>query len=145
MGHQLPNKAVAEPPTQLPPKKFWISFLFHFVFTPFSTGQFWNVPADITPYEGQLLGGKPASSWYTVSITTAGHSRKYSGYIYSLDWEGDSVPCLYVGNNEGGPVSEAAGEESGVIDGSYRDYVVGGPFSEENYVFGIFKEEKCVK
>ena len=54
-------------------------------------------------------------------------------------------PCLYVGNRQAGPIHEIATPElnDGVIENIYDDYRVNNAFSEENYVFGLFDEDRC--
>ena len=48
-------------------------------------------------------------------------------------------PCFYVGNKQAGPIHEVATPNDGVIENIFKDYKVADAFSEENYVFGLFK------
>ena len=109
----------------------------------FYIGQFWNVPVDITPYTGLLTDGTVATGRYIVGITTSGVSRSYTGWLYSITWDTKDGPCLYVGNRQAGDIQEVASPNDGVIESIYKDYRVESAFSEEDYVFRLFQEERC--
>ena len=70
-------------------------------------------------------------------------SRGFPGFIYPLNWQGERQTCLYVGDRQGGSNFNIKGYSDGIIEGTYRDYQVEGPFSERNYTFGLFEEDKC--
>ena len=109
-----------------------------------STGQFWNIPVSVTPYTGLLRDGSQAQGLFTARITTSGATepRIFSGWLYRLTWEFEEGPCLYVGNKQSGPIYEVTPND-GVIAETYKDYQVDSAFSEENYNFGLFSEERC--
>ena len=44
-----------------------------------------------------------------------------------------------MGNRQAGPIHQVATPNDGVIENIFKDYKVPGPFSEENYEFGLFK------
>lgn len=108
-----------------------------------SAGQFWNIPVDISAFEGTLRDGSPATNRYVINITTDSTSRSYTGWLYDLTWEFEEGPCLYVGNRQSGPIYEVRTPNDGVIENIYSDYQVSSAFSEEDYVFGLFDESMC--
>ncbi len=110
----------------------------------FITGQFWNVPVSITPYNGLLYGETPAVSWYIVNITTNGVNRAYGGNLHTTTWDNTEEPCLYVGNRQSGATAEIRDPNDPVIQEIYTSYEVKEPFVEDDdYKFGMFDETKC--
>ena len=108
-------------------------------------GQFWNIPVEVTPFEGQLRGGGQAENRFIVNMSSLAVPRIYTGWLDDRTWESeDGVPCLYVGNIQGGPIYEVTNPNDGVIENRYSDYKVESAFSEENYAFGLFSEDRCV-
>jgi hypothetical protein len=71
--------------------------------------------------------------------------RAYTGWLYDLTWEFKEGPCLYVGNRQSGPIYEVIDPNDGVIENMYKDYRVDSAFSEEDYVFGLFSEDRCAE
>ncbi len=114
------------------------------IFLSFNTGQYWNIPVDVTPYIGQLRSGAPATGRFVLNLTTFGSGpRSFTGWLYDLTWEFDKGPCLYVGDRQGGPIYEVPNPNDWVIAELYTDYLVQSAFSEENYNLGLFSEERC--
>ena len=105
----------------------------------FCIGQFYHRVLGIEPYSGLDSGHN-----YRVTVPGRGEEpeREFHGWLYPLDWVKRKIPCLYVGNSQGGS-SEEDGGEYPVIAGSYQDYAVNGTFSEEGYQFGLFGGEDC--
>ena len=95
---------------------------------------------------GYFRNGSPVQNRYVVEIPPGlgQQPRTFVGFFYFLNWEGQEQACLYVGDTQGGSTYNIAGFTDGVLEGSYRDYRVSGAFSEEDYVFGLFDEEKCL-
>ena len=50
--------------------------------------------------------------------------------------------CLYAGNQNGGTVFEAADAHDPLIEGEYKNYITGGPFSTV-FSFTQFDESRC--
>ena len=69
--------------------------------------------------------------------------RAYTGWLYDLTYEFEEGPCFYVGNRQGGPIYDVTDPNDGVIEKIYSDYKVESAFSEENYAFGLFSEDRC--
>ena len=118
------------------------------IFCDYLLGQlFWNIPVEVTPYNGQLRNGGQAEGRFTVNMSSLAVPRVYTGLLDDRTWESDDgpgVPCLHVGNIQAGPIYEVANPNDGVIENSYSDYKVESAFSEENYAFGLFSEDRCV-
>ena len=108
------------------------------------SGQFWNIPASVGPYTGNLIDGSPAVNLYVVNITSGNEPRGYAGWFHDLTWDFEEGPCVYVGNRQGGPIHEVESPSGSVIESNYKDYQVSGAFSEEGYPFGMFAEEMCI-
>lgn len=109
-----------------------------------TAGQFWNVPANVDIFMGQLTDGSEANNMYIINITTNSRSRSYVGWFYDLTWDFGEGPCLYVGDRQAGPIHEVMEPNDGVIESMYKDYLVSDAFSEDGYVFSMFKEERCI-
>lgn len=59
---------------------------------------------------------------------------------------------MYSGNRQAGPIQEVSDPNDAVIEGRvlgenesghYKDYRVQSAFGEEDYIFGLFSEERC--
>ena len=87
----------------------------------FPTGQFWNVPVTavgpiIPPPDGIDVA-------YNVTVEYPGvPARRFVGDLYHRVWDRTLRPCLYVGNSQGGPISEI--DSDSVIEGEYFEYEV---------------------
>ena len=114
-------------------------------FCDYLLGQFWNIPVEVTPYNGQLRNGGQVEGRFIVNMSSLAVPRVYTGLLDHRTWESDDgVPCLHVGNIQAGPIYEVTNPNDGVIENSYSDYKVESAFSEENYAFGLFSEDRCV-
>ncbi len=60
-----------------------------------------------------------------------------------MTWEFKEGPCLFVGNRQGGPIYDVPNPNDRVIAELYSDYRVESAFSEQNYDFGLFSEDRC--
>ena len=49
-----------------------------------------------------------------------------------------------MGGKQSGPIYEVQDPNDGVIEGTFQDYEVQNPFSEQGYTFGLFSEDKCI-
>jgi hypothetical protein len=106
-------------------------------------GQFWNIPVELSPFNGELRNDSQSQDLYVLNMTSLTIPRAYTGWLYNQTWEFEEGPCLYVGNRQSGPIYEAVDPNDGVIENIYRDYRVNSAFSEDNYVFGLFVENRC--
>ena len=77
-------------------------------------------------------------------MSSLAEPRAYTGWLYDLTWEFEEGPCFYVGNRQAGPIYEVTDPNDGVIENIYSDYKVDSAFSEENYAFGLFSEDRCM-
>ena len=115
----------------------WLQCTHHF-----PSGQFWNIPVNISSYTGPYGDGTAAPSDRIYSITVAypdAPERTFIADYGKKDWL-DGRPCLYAGNHNGGPIGEVPGSDS-VIEGKYSDYEVADLFATD-YGFSKF-EANC--
>ena len=52
-------------------------------------------------------------------------------------------PCLYVGSRRAAPIGGFIIPNDTVIASMYTNYNVSGAYSEEEYEFGMFNENRC--
>lgn len=69
-------------------------------------------------------------------------ARSFLGYLFELTWERERRPCLYAGNRQAGVADVVEEPNDSIIEGSYTDYRVSGPFST-SFVFSQFEESRC--
>ncbi len=107
------------------------------------TGQFWNVPIEITNYTGPIFND-PETARYQITVTHPDFSgtRSFTGLLSDVNWEFQRTPCFYAGNQQGGPIYEVEEPNDSVIEGEYDSYRVNGPF-ETDYVFSRFDSNQC--
>ena len=109
----------------------------------YHTGQFWNVPVDVTENIG-FFNGELRDGDYIITVNYPGSpSKHFVGLRYSVTWELERRPCLYVGNSQAGPREETVDPNESVIDGTFRDYEVDSLFSPD-FVFSHFDETNCL-
>ena len=108
-----------------------------------TTGQFWNREASVTPFTGVDRNGDLAPNRYVINLSspTSGEERSFTG-LYT--WDFQDGPCLYAGNRQAGPIYEIQEPNDPVIEGRYNEYMVDSAFSEDNYSFGLFYDNRCV-
>ena len=66
----------------------------------------------------------------------------FSHIAYFFQTWDNRMSCLYAGNQNGGTVYEAADAHDPLIEGEYKDYITGGPFSTV-FSFTQFDESRC--
>ena len=99
----------------------------------------------ISPFDGRYTDGSPVSNRYLVNITTTNHTRRLVGFVSNVNWAGEEQWCLYVGDRQGGATISIAGyQNDGVVEGTYRNYEVSGPYTERDYMYSLFDENKCL-
>ncbi len=108
------------------------------------TGQFWNIPVNISPYTGSSRDGSVIAGGYIINITTSGKDRSYTGLLHDITWDSKAGPCLYAGNRQSGSIYEIIDPNDGVIESIYTEYRVESAFSEASYTFSLFDEARCV-
>ena len=69
--------------------------------------------------------------------------RRIVGLGYSVTWEFEKRPCLYVGNSQAGPLGEIVDPNDSVIEGTYQNYQVNSMFSSD-FAFSHFDETQCM-
>lgn len=91
-------------------------------------GQFWNIPITIEPFNS-------TNRLYTATVnrpSSSLKSRQFVGCLYDFTWHLEEKYCLYVGDRQGAKGSGIhKGPNDPVIEGTYLDYVVDGPFSTD--------------
>lgn len=114
------------------------------------TGQFWNIPISIEPYEYR---GPPNpyledNTLYAITVTPAGdsNSRTFVAEYATRPWEAERNDiCFYVGNIQGGRLGELAFDpdfNDPAIEGYYTDYRVDGLFEHE-FQYSQFESSMC--
>ena len=107
----------------------------------FHTGQYWNVPIDLAKFNGTQLDD---TTRYVISVNRDGSLvKEFTGSFHTLVWDQTVGDCLYVGDRQGGRISEVQDPNDPVLDGSYKDYRVPSAFDETGYRFGRFQENLC--
>ena len=110
----------------------------------YAAGQFWNVPIQLTLFNGTLRDGVEFPNGYIINVTRTGSpQRVFAGQFNRLTWDRLSGPCLYCGNLQAGPIYEVLDPNDPVIEGSYRSYRVPSAFDETGYQFGRFEGSTC--
>ena len=101
-----------------------------------NTGQFWNVPVDISQYEGTTPDDSP---YYLVRVTPPnGKPRQFVANLHPQTWDLSQVSCLYAGNSQGGTLGEFGDANNPVVEGHYSDYMVTGLFATQ-FKYSQFK------
>lgn len=113
----------------------------HVQYSP--AGQFWNVPINIVNYTGPIIDDIETDR-YEVTVTHPDFSgtRRFTALLSDVNWEFQTTPCFYAGNQQGGPIAEVEDPNDSVIEGDYADYRVNGPF-ETDYAFSRFDSSQC--
>ena len=110
----------------------------------FAVGQFWNVPIDLSPFNGTVRPGSSGENRYEIYFERDGSPRRvFTGYFYPLTWEQKEGPCLYAGNPQSGPIFEILSPNDPVIEGTSADYQVPSAFNETGYIFSRFDAGQC--
>ena len=105
------------------------------------SGQFWNVPVQITN-EGIKLRQRhdmEVDKFRVITFTQSdGNVRNVPARLQSHTWSSSQVsPCLYAGDSEGGHLFEVEEPNDSLLEGSYQDYVMETLFSTK-YKFSKF-------
>lgn len=109
----------------------------------FPIGQFWNIPVTVRNFTGQPRPGVSTRNFYTITVNhPRDPPRTFVGRLYEMTWEFRPTHCLYVGNRQGGPISEVLDPNDSVIRGSYQDYIVNGLF-ESSFDYSVFNSTRC--
>ena len=109
------------------------------------TGQLWNIPIQVSAFEGSFREGVEPENRYVINVThpASENPRAFTGLLYDITWEFEKGPCFYVGNQQGGPIYEVEDPNDSVIEGTYENYRVGGAFETE-YFFSQFDSNRCI-
>ena len=110
----------------------------------FATGQFWNVPITIERYLGPLSDGSTRDDTYILIVNYPNTPpRRFVTFLHSPTWDRRGKEyCLYGGNRQGGGIFEIESPNDPVIQGQYRDYIVGKQFGVE-FVYTHFDSSQC--
>lgn len=93
----------------------------------------------VREHEG-LFCGEDRSDDYEITVG-ASTPRRFVGLKMEMTWEFENKTCYYVGNTQGGRLSEASGDT--VIEGMYADYKVDSLFDTQYVPYGQFDEDLC--
>ena len=112
-------------------------------------GQFWNVPIGIDRYVytgTQEIDYLDLESLYAVTVAPplSSRNRTFIAELYTFTWEPRNEVCFYAGNIQGGRLREIMDRNFNdpVIEGSYRDYIVGRLFEHE-FAYSQFSADMC--
>ena len=103
-------------------------------------GQFWNIPVTATGPITTPPDGIDVGFNVTVDHPQA-PARTFIADLYHRTWDKTLKPCLYSGNSQGGPISEAMGDS--VIEGEYFEYEVTGTVFGQTFKFNRFDPRNC--
>ena len=94
-----------------------------------------------------LRDGSSGSGHYIVSTISRNQKvqRTFTGLLHHYSWEHVEEYCLYVGNRQGGPIHEIVEPNDWVIErnNSFTNYKVSDAFSEDDFGYGLFNEQRC--
>jgi hypothetical protein len=104
-------------------------------------GQFWNVPMNVTKYNGPVNEGIFSNeNMYTVTVNhPTDPPRQFVAMYYPATWGHFNKNCLYAGSNQGGPIGEVDSPNDPVIRGKYLHYIVSNPF-DVRFEYSVFDE-----
>ena len=114
----------------------------------FYTGQFWNIPITIRPYvytgsDPDISEGFDLENLYEFTVDHPDEPpRRFVGDLYDRTWAYRTSPCYYVGNFQGGPLSEFESPSDSVIQGRYTHYRVRGLHDTE-FMYTRFEQDLC--
>ena len=120
----------------------------HYIYVPYSAGQFWNIPVTVTPYTfpGPVVYDLQSQDLYRVDILSPSGSeivRQFVAEFSRLPWDHNRPEsCLYAGDQQGGRTLEFTSPNDPVIENNYRLYKTGGLFST-GFRFSKFNETIC--
>lgn len=106
------------------------------------TGQFWNIPIDVTLYNGPAADADIGQRYMIQVSHPESDPRIFTGLLAPYTWEHDRTNCFYAGNRQGGTIQEVEDPNDSVIEGSYTDYQTDAGFSTA-FKFSHFDEERC--
>ena len=96
---------------------------------------------DVTEHSGTFNGVVRDDDYDIIVNGGTMNERTFVGLRMPVTWEFENRICYYVGNIQGGVVTEAASDS--VIEGLYTDYLVPSLF-ETHYEFSRFDEGLCI-
>ena len=94
-----------------------------------SAAQFWNIPISVARYQGpygDINVTETSRIIYSVTLypDDDNNTRSFLAERGSDTWDNRKKPCLFAGDNNGGPIWEAPKEYGSVIEGTTKDYEV---------------------
>jgi hypothetical protein len=105
-------------------------------------GQFWNVEISVQDYTGSFRNGATINNLVLVTLTPSDRDpRTFPAWREQKTWD-NRMSCLYAGNQNGGTVFETVDAHDSLIEGEYKNYITGGPFSTV-FTFTQFDETRC--
>ena len=96
------------------------------------------------PYTGDF-GGAQRNDDYVITVNhpNSDKPRSFVGLMANVTWEFEQRVCYYVGNGQGGEISEVAKPNDPVIQGEYSEYKVGSLFSA-GFMYSNFDDARCI-
>ena len=110
----------------------------------YCTGQFWNVPVTVVPYDGDFGDGPRDDDYLITVMHPEAAARRFVGLRSEITWEFERSVCYYVGNSQAGEIAEVSdpNDNDSVIEGVYSDYQVDSLFATD-YTYTHFNEGRC--
>lgn len=111
----------------------------------YSPGQFWNVPVEVEPFNGDF-GGEQRTDDYVITVRHPESSpRRFVGLKSDVTWEFETRVCYYVGNAQAGKLAEVSdpNDNDSVIEGTYSDYRVDSLFATD-FKYTHFNTARCI-
>ena len=91
-----------------------------------------------------LFDGNIRDNDFIITVNSPESSpRSFVGLGYSVTWEFEQRPCLYVGSSQAGPLGEIVEPNDSVIEGTYKNYEVDSIFSPD-FDFSRFDKTQCM-
>ncbi len=70
-------------------------------------------------------------------------TRQFIGELSKRSWDKSLRPCLYVGNSQGGKLSDIPGPKDSVIEGIYSHYAVPNGILSTSFTYSKFDRMIC--
>ncbi len=93
---------------------------------------------------GSLSDGSTRDDTYILTVNYPNMSpRRFVTFLHSVTWDRRGKEyCLYGGNRQGGGILEIESPNDPIIQGRYRDYIVGEQFGVD-FAYSHFESSEC--
>ena len=110
-----------------------------------SSGQFWNIPIDVTAYDGEVPPQYEAirDDLYILTVFPPNSEpRSFPAQSFIRTWSNKRYRCFYAGSSQGGSWGLLEDPDDSVIQGSYSNSRVDGIFDTE-FEYLEFESDRC--